>query len=76
MTNKITEKKAKISSVKIPIGTLLLADDLILPQDLDFALQHQTHSNMLLGEILVRMGALREDDLHKTLQLQRSLFLY
>jgi len=58
---------------KVPIGTLLLVDDLILPQDLDFALEHQKHSRQLLGEILVRIGAVENDVLNKTLELQRSI---
>jgi len=57
---------------KVPIGTLLVVDDLILPQDLDFALDHQKHSKQLLGEILVRIGALNYEDLEKTLKLQNS----
>lgn len=72
----MAEMIVKTSNVKIPIGTLLLADELILPQDLSFALEHQRHSNMLLGEILVRIGALKLDDLEKTLKLQSCLFTY
>ncbi len=58
------------SKEKVPIGALLLADEIILSQDLDFALDHQKYSKQLLGEILVNMGAMGKDDLDKTLKLQ------
>lgn len=70
------ETMMKNSNVKIPLGTLLLADELIVPQDLDFALEHQQHSKMLLGEILIRIGALKSDELERTLKLQQSLFVF
>ncbi len=72
----MAEMIVKSANVKIPIGTLLLADELIVPQDLDFALEHQKHSRMLLGEILVRIGALTHDDLDRSLKLQSCLFTY
>jgi hypothetical protein len=72
----MAEMIVKNANVRIPIGTLLLADELILPQDLDFALEHQKHSRMLLGEILVRIGALTHDDLNRSLKLQSCLFTY
>jgi hypothetical protein len=58
------------SKEKIPLGTLLLADNVILPQDLDFALDHQKFSKELLGEILVKIGALKHEELDKVLKLQ------
>ncbi len=61
---------------KVPIGSLLGVDEMILPQDLDFALEHQKYSRQPLGEILVRMGALECEDLDRVLELQnRSLSL-
>jgi hypothetical protein len=41
------------------IGKMLLAGEYIVPQDLEFALEHQRHSQEPLGEILVhgRPGA-------------------
>ena len=72
----MAERIVKTSNVKIPLGTLLLADELIVPQDLDFALEHQKHSRMRLGEILVRIGALKSDELERTLKLQQSLFVF
>jgi hypothetical protein len=64
------------SKEKVPIGSLLVVDEVILPQDLDFALEHQKYSRQPLGEILVRMGALEYEDLDRVLELQnRSLSL-
>ncbi len=57
---------------KVPIGALLLADDVILPQDLAFALDHQKYSKQLLGQILVNMGAMDKDILDRTLKLQEG----
>lgn len=64
---------AKNCGLKVPIGTLLLADGKILPQDLEFALEHQKHSRQLLGEILVRIGALKRPDLDRALELQKTI---
>jgi hypothetical protein len=36
---------------------MLLAEECIVPQDLDLALEHQRYSKSLIGEILVRLGA-------------------
>lgn len=55
---------------KVPLGTLLILDELIIPQDLDFALDHQKHSNQLIGQILIHIGALNHDELENALQLQ------
>lgn len=68
----LAELIVKNSKERVPIGTLLVVDELILPQDLDFALEHQRHSKELLGEILVRIGALNPDDLDKVLKLQST----
>ncbi len=69
----LAEMVTKNSKIKVPIGTLLLADGLILPQDLEFALDHQKYSQQLLGQILVRMGALTQYELDRILKLQGSL---
>jgi hypothetical protein len=66
----IAEMVARNSKQKVPIGTLLLADELIIPQDLNFALEHQKYSKQLVGEILVRIGALDHEDLNKVLKIQ------
>ncbi len=59
-------------SEQVPIGALLLAEEIILPQDLDFALDHQKYTKQPLGEILVRIGALDKKDLSKILELQQN----
>ncbi len=68
----LAEVVAKNSREKVPIGKLLLADGLILPQDLEFALEHQKYSRQLLGEILVRMNALTQNELDRILKLQKK----
>ncbi|OGW34004.1 MAG: hypothetical protein A2X58_02965 [Nitrospirae bacterium GWC2_56_14] len=50
-----------------PIGQMLMEKDRIVPQDLEFALDHQKNSHDLIGQILVRMGALRETELNEVL---------
>ena len=55
-----------------PIGELLMEQGRIVPQDLEFALDHQKNSHDLLGQILVRMGALAEADLNEVL-VEQSL---
>jgi len=56
-------KKANVR----PIGEMLMEMDRIVPQDLEFALDHQKNSHDLIGQILVRMGALREAELNEVL---------
>jgi hypothetical protein len=74
--NGLAETAVKTGNARIPIGTILLADEMILPQDLDFALEHQKYCKDLLGEILVRIGALKRDDLDKALRLQTAITSY
>ena len=50
-----------------PIGQMLMEKDRIVSQDLEFALDHQKSSHELIGQILVRMGALREAELNEVL---------
>jgi len=50
-----------------PIGQMLMEMERIVPQDLEFALDHQKNSHDLIGQILVRMGALREAELNEVL---------
>jgi hypothetical protein len=66
----LAEMVAKNIQGKVPLGVLLLADEVIIPQDLDLALDHQKYSNELLGEILIKIGALAHNDLDKALKLQ------
>ena len=60
-------------SVVPPIGSMLVAEEYIIPQDLDFALEHQKHSKGLIGEILVRIGAVEPRHLEKVLTIQKKL---
>jgi hypothetical protein len=71
--NSLAEMVVKNSKIKVQLGTLLIDRKLILPQDLEFALDHQKFSGQLLGEILVRIGALEPDDLDRMLKLQQSV---
>ena len=50
-----------------PIGQMLMEKDRIMQQDLEFALDHQKNNHDLIGQILVRMGALREAELNEAL---------
>jgi len=50
-----------------PLGQILMEKDQIVPQDLEFALDHQKNSPDLIGQILVRMGALGEAELNEVL---------
>jgi hypothetical protein len=52
---------------------MLVAGEYIVPQDLDFALEHQRYSKHLIGEILVRIGAVDRDELERVLNLQKTL---
>ena len=61
------------SSVVPPIGSMLVAEEYIIPQDLDFALEHQKHSKGLIGEILVRIGAVEPQELEEVLTIQKTL---
>ena len=55
------------------IGAMLLAEEYIVPQDLDLALEHQRYSKSLIGEILVRIGAVEPTELLKVLTIQKKL---
>jgi len=61
------------TSVVPPIGSLLVAEEYIVPQDLDFALEHQKHSKGLIGEILIRIGAVEPKELERVLDKQKKM---
>jgi len=61
------------SSTVPPIGQLLVVGEYIMPQDLEFALEHQKFCKNRIGEILVRMGALDRKDLDTVLRTQKYL---
>lgn len=69
----MSSKKDYKTMVVPPIGAMLLAKEYILPQDLDFALEHQRYSKSLIGDILIRMGAVEREDLDRVLSLQKKL---
>ena len=56
-----------------PIGAMLLAEEYIVPQDLDFALEHQKYSKGLIGEMLIKMGAVEPTELERVLVIQKRL---
>ncbi len=64
---------SRYPSVVPPIGSMLVAEEYIIPQDLDFALEHQKHSKGLLGEILVRIGAVEPHELERVLNIQKKM---
>jgi hypothetical protein len=72
----MAELLVKSSKKKVPIGTLLVADELIVPQDLEFALEHQRTSKQLLGEILISIGALKRSDLESMLGIQSGALAF
>jgi hypothetical protein len=72
--DSVMEQSNATCAAAVPvIGKMLLAGEYIVPQDLEFALEHQRHSQEPLGEILVRMGALEREELEKVLFLQGTL---
>ncbi|MDY7539947.1 ATPase, T2SS/T4P/T4SS family [Undibacterium sp. RTI2.1] len=56
-----------------PIGTLLVAKNLVTEQDVDRALQLQTQLGAKLGQILIRIGAISEDNLLPVLAQQLDM---
>ena len=56
-----------------PIGAMLLAEEYIIPQDLDFALEHQKYSKGLIGEILIKIGAVEPTELQRVLVIQKKM---
>lgn len=67
------EEHATHLSMVPPIGSLLVAVEEIIPQDLDFALEHQKHSKAPIGEILVRIGAVEPQELERVLTIQKKM---
>ncbi len=57
---------------QVPIGALLLAEEIILPQDLDLALEQQKYTKEPIGQILVRLGALDKTVLAEVLEIQKE----
>lgn len=57
------------------LGALLVAEELVTQEQLDtcLMLQRQDHPDLPIGEVLVRYGYLKRQDLDGTLTLQRSI---
>jgi type IV pilus assembly protein PilB len=60
-------------SIRRPLGSLLVAEDLITQDQLDAALAEQVAGGLPLGRILVERGQLAEVDLARTLAAQHRL---
>ena len=60
-------------SVKRQFGKILLDGKFVSQQTLNVALQEQKHTKELLGQLLVRKGALKEKDIKLPLLLQEYL---
>ena len=58
---------------KRPLGQVLVDGEFISSEDLENALEQQKHTNELLGELLVRMGMLDQNELKAVLSVQRDL---
>jgi general secretion pathway protein E len=56
-----------------PIGQLLVDQGLVRPADLERALAYPRRPGERLGQVLVRLGALSEDNLYAALQAQTGL---
>lgn len=61
------------SSEKRHIGKILLDGRFLLQKDLDSALKEQMCTKELLGQVLVRMGVLRAEDVSAPLLIQQHL---
>ncbi len=71
--NQTTNKKA---SDKIAIGTLLYSNKLITSEQLKYALQKQKVTDERLGELLVRLGMITDNELAPVLSEQLGLDYY
>ncbi|HOP41119.1 MAG TPA: hypothetical protein PLI53_08745, partial [Geobacteraceae bacterium] len=60
-------------SVRRHLGRILLDGKFLSQHDLDSALKEQSRTKALLGETLVRMGILREEDVKVPLLVQKHL---
>src|SRR5688572_4811714 len=60
-------------SIRRPLGSMLVAEDLITQDQLDAALAEQTAGGLPLGRILVERGQLAEVDLARILAIQHGL---
>ena len=61
------------NKIRRPIGQLLLDGKFLSSRDLDRATEEQKHTRELLGQVLVRMGVLKAQDIHVPLRVQEHL---
>lgn len=61
--------------MKTPLGQLLLTSGAIIPHDLELALEHQRHTKELIGEVLLRIGAVSREQLDAALGIQVALLV-
>lgn len=57
----------KVNNKNIPIGELLLQNKIITQEQLDYALKVQKSRDKRLGDVLIELGYVKEDELTKTL---------
>lgn len=57
---------------KRPIGQILIDGEFVSPEDVEVALERQSQTNGLLGEILVGMGVLDSKELAAALHVQKD----
>lgn len=62
-----------VDSARRLLGRILLDGKFLSPRSLDSALEEQVRTKELLGQILVRMGVLREEDIKAPLIIQKHL---
>jgi hypothetical protein len=61
------------NQVRRPIGQILLDGTFVSSRDLNQAVEEQKYTRELLGQVLVRMGVLKEQDIHAPLLVQEHL---
>jgi len=81
MTNLAEDKNVEsiekgIKTQKIAIGTLLYSQKLITSEQLKYALQKQKVTGEKLGELLVRLGMITDNELAPILSEQLDLEYY
>ncbi len=59
-----------IQRAKKRLGEILVESEILAPEHLDEALQHQRKEGGLIGQILIRLGYISEDDLVAALSRQ------
>jgi hypothetical protein len=63
----------KEETTRLPIGRILVDSGFLSAGDLNLALWEQSHTNELLGQVLVKMGVLEPADVKAVLSIQERL---